>query len=80
MDSAQITNQPSFDWLNRHADTIVVISALMGCVLWMNGKFNEIDRRFYEIEKDIAVIKTIMTMKNITTPAVLSKMSEEIGK
>lgn len=49
-------------WLEKHADTIVVmitiIASICGSLIWMNGKFNE-------IEKDLAVVKTVLIMKNI---------------
>lgn len=46
------------DWFKKHVDTVVVLGAILGSVLWMNGKFNE-------IEKDMAVIKTVLIMKDI---------------
>lgn len=46
------------DWLKKHTDTVIVISAIVGSMLWMNGKFNE-------LEKDMAVIKAVLVMKNI---------------
>lgn len=52
-------------WFKKHADTVFVIGSILSSVLWMNGKFNDIDKRFNEIEKDIVMIKTVMIMKNI---------------
>lgn len=46
------------DILKKHVDTVVIISAIAGSMLWMNGKFNQ-------IEKDIAVIKAVLVMKDI---------------
>ena len=40
-------------WLKRHVDTITILAAILTSFLWMNGKFNE-------IEKDITVIKTVL--------------------
>ena len=53
------------DWFKKHVDTVIILTAFAGCLLWMNGKFNDIDRRFSEVDKEIAVMKTIMIMKNI---------------
>lgn len=64
------------DWFTKHADTVVTIGALIGSMLWMNGNFNSIDRRFSELEKDIAIIKTVLVMKNIM-PTDLCKAQEE---
>lgn len=46
------------EWLKKHGDAVMVIGAILSSMLWMNGKFNE-------IEKDIAVIKTVLVMKQI---------------
>lgn len=46
------------DWLKKHTDLVIMLSAFASAMLWMNGKFNE-------IEKDIAVMKAVLIMKNI---------------
>jgi hypothetical protein len=52
------------DWIKKHADTVAVIASLLGCVLWMNTKFNAIDDKFHavdlkfsHVEKEIYFIK-----------------------
>ena len=42
----------------KHVDTVIVLGAILGSMLWMNGKFND-------LEKDIVMIKTVLIMKNI---------------
>jgi hypothetical protein len=66
--------------LIEHADAIGVgmtfIASIIGSMLWMNAQFNHIDDRFASmeykfetrfsaIEKDIAIIKTVLIMKEI---------------
>ena len=46
------------DWLKKHTDLVIMLSAFASAMLWMNGKFNE-------IEKDIAVMKAVLIIKNI---------------
>jgi len=46
------------EWIKKHVDTVIVLGAILSSMLWMNGKFNE-------IEKDIAVMKAVLVMKNI---------------
>jgi len=46
------------DWMKKHIDMIIMLSAFGSSILWMNGKFND-------IEKDIAIIKTVLIMKGI---------------
>jgi hypothetical protein len=46
------------DWFKKHTDTVVIIASICGSLLWMNGKFNE-------LEKDMAVVKAVLIIKNI---------------
>lgn len=57
------------DKLKKHIDTIIILSAFASSLLWMNGKFND-------LEKDITIIKTVLIMKNIM-PTDLAKVSED---
>lgn len=60
----------------KHIDTIVILSAFASGILWMNGRFNEVDRRFSEVDKEIAVMKTVLLMKNIM-PSELCKSEDK---
>lgn len=53
------------EWFKKHVDTVIVLGAILSSVLWMNGKFADIDKRFSDVERDMAVIKTVLIMKNI---------------
>lgn len=53
------------EWFKKHTDTVIILSAFAVSILWMNGKFNEVDKRFNEIEKEIVMMKTVLIMKNI---------------
>ena len=57
------------DWFKKHTDTVVILGAFATSLLWMNGKFNA-------IEKDLAVMKAILVMKNIM-PVELAKHEEK---
>lgn len=46
------------DLIRKHVDTVVIIGSILTACLWMNGKFNE-------LEKEIAVMKTVLIMKDI---------------
>jgi hypothetical protein len=46
------------DWLKKHTDTVIVLSAILSSVFWMNSKFGE-------IEKELVVIKTVLIVKGI---------------
>jgi len=45
--------------MKRHVDTVMILGGIVGSLIWMNGKFNDIDRRLVRIET-IMVVKGIM--------------------
>lgn len=53
------------EWVKKHTDTVIVLGGILASVCWMNGRFNEVDKRFSDLEKDVAVIKAVMIMKGI---------------
>ncbi len=57
------------EWFRKHTDLIIMLGAFASAMLWLNGKFND-------IEKDIAIIKTVLVMKNIM-PVELAKCHGE---
>lgn len=58
--------------LKKHVDTVVVLGGILGAMLWMNGKFNDVDRRLIRIE-------TILIMKGIM-PSELATHNDKIVK
>jgi len=63
------------DWFKKHVDAVIVLTGLLSSVFWMNGRFNEVDNRFNNLEKDITIIKTVLVMKNIM-PVELAQSKE----
>jgi hypothetical protein len=51
-------DENKFDYLRKHADTVVILAGILGATMWMTSKMND-------VEKDIAIIKTVLVMKNI---------------
>jgi hypothetical protein len=45
--------------IKKHVDTVVILGGIAGSLIWMNGKFNDIDRRLVRIET-VMVVKGIM--------------------
>jgi len=58
------------DWMKKHVDTVIVLGGILSAVLWMNSRFNG-------LEKDMLVIKTVLIMKDIM-PKELCKTHNEI--
>lgn len=59
--------------IREYAETIsiclTIVASILGSCLWINSKFTE-------IEKDIAIIKTVLVMKQIL-PAELAKHEDK---
>ena len=60
------------DWVKKHVDTVIILSAFASAMLWMNGKFNT-------LEKDITVIKTVLIMKNIMPVELAHAVQEKLN-
>ena len=58
------------EFFKKHVDTVIILTGILASVLWMNGKFNE-------IEKDITIIKTVLIMKNIMPTELASKFQDQ---
>jgi hypothetical protein len=54
-------------------DTVIILGGILGSVLWMNGKFNE-------LEKEVTVIKTVLFMKDILPKELAHNHGKEIGE
>lgn len=46
------------DWLQKYGQLTATIISILGAFVWLNGKFNT-------LEKDMAVIKTVLIMHEI---------------
>lgn len=53
------------DWFKKHVDTVIILGAFAASILWMNGKFNEVERKISELDKELAIVKTVMIMQKI---------------
>lgn len=50
----------------KHVDTVIILGAIISSMLWINGKFND-------LEKDITIIKTVLILKQIMPPELAKK-------
>jgi hypothetical protein len=46
------------EWFKKHADTVAILAGILGAMVWMNGKFNDMEIRLVKIE-------TVLLMKGI---------------
>lgn len=67
------------EWFKKHTDTVIILTAFAASVLWMNGKFSDVDKRFSEMEKEMAIIKTVMLLKNILPPELAHSPIDDVG-
>lgn len=59
------------EFFKKHADSVAVIATIVGAVLWMSSQFTLLHKDLAELDKDIAIIKTVLIMKNVM-PAELA--------
>lgn len=61
------------EWLKKHSDTLAVLAVVVGAAIWMNNGLHqlkhditsEMNVRFSSLEKDVAIIKTVLVMKEV---------------
>lgn len=56
----------SENFFKKHVDTIVVLTGILGSVLWMNGKLNGIENR-------LNIIETVLIMKDVMPKELCGK-------
>lgn len=64
------------NWFRKHIDTAAIVSVVVGAALWMNSSMNTLEmrlgNRIGNVEKDIAIIKTVLVMKGMLPPEMAS--------
>ncbi len=65
------------EWIRKHVDTVIILTAFASSLIWMNGKFNEVDKQFSDIHQELAILKTVLIMQKIM-PVELAR-NEEIN-
>ena len=63
------------NWIKDKGLELIIGGILIGNFYWSDAKFAHIETRFNAIEKDVAIIKTVMLMKNIL-PSELAHKEE----
>ena len=59
------------NWFAKHADTVIILAAFAGAILWINGKFNSVETRLTRIE-------TVLVMQKIMPQELcIAKQSKE---
>jgi len=54
--------------ISKHADTVVVLTGILGAFMWMNSNLKEINDKMASLDNRLTVIETIMLYnKNIPT-------------
>lgn len=64
------------DLLKKHVDTCIILTSVIGSFLWMNGRFNQVDKEIGSLKTEVAIVKTVLLMKNIM-PAELCHAHEK---
>lgn len=62
-------------FFSKYRDIITFGVSMLGAFYWMNAEFKEVNRNIMQIDSELAVIKTVLIMKNIM-PTELAKKGE----
>jgi hypothetical protein len=65
------------DIIKKHVDTVIVLGGILGSVMWMNHQFNNVDKQLSKLEKDMAVMKAVLIVREVM-PKELA-LATEIG-
>jgi hypothetical protein len=58
------------DRFKKHVDTVIILGGILTSLIWVNNKFNN-------LEKDVAVIKAVMILKNILPQELAKEVKTE---
>lgn len=64
------------EWFKKHTDAVIVLTGILGSVLWMNTQFSKINEKFGSLEKDIAVLKAVLICKDVMPKELAVKKGE----
>lgn len=53
------------EWFKKHADTVMIIGSVVGAALWMQSSIHRLEMEFMAMQKEMAIIKTVLILKNI---------------
>lgn len=67
------------DWIKKHMDTTIIISIFASGLIWMNGKFNDIDRNFHQVDTEILAIRNDMNQKFHEVNQRFSEVDKEVA-
>jgi hypothetical protein len=65
------------DLIKKHVDTVIVLGGILSAVLWMNNRFNNLEKEMGELKTDMAVMKTVLIMKNVMPKELAANVSVE---
>lgn len=71
----------NMNWFKQHADALAVIGTICASLIWMNSGFNDLKSKMSSVQielkgeiasvqKDVAIIKTVLIMKQVMPPEV----------
>ena len=63
------------EWFKKHTDTALILGSILSATVWMNGKFNDVDRRLVRIET-VMILKGIMPLEMASSTHQIHTPSE----
>lgn len=66
------------EWVKKHVDTVVVLGGILSAMIWINAKFADVHNDHKNLEKDVAVIKTVLMLKEIYPKEMAANSEKEL--
>ncbi len=65
------------EWFKNHGDAIAIITVSITCFWTLNEKISVLERDVSNIRTEVAIIKTVMIMKNIMPSEVVHSNQDD---
>jgi len=66
------------DWFKKHVDTVIVLTGIFSSMVWINGKFDNIQSQINDVREQVVIMKTVMIMKDVMPKELAVNNKEEI--
>jgi len=70
--------ESGMDWFKKHVDTVIVLTGIFSSMVWINGKFDNIQSQINDVREQVVIMKTVMIMKDVMPKELAVNNKEEI--
>lgn len=64
------------DWIKKHVDTVIVLTGILGSMVWINGKFEHLQSQVNDVREQVIIMKTVLFMKDIIPKELVANVEK----